>query len=387
MEALELLELIALGETSTVQFKRTVESPDKLAAELCAFANSEGGRLLFGVENDGTITGVTPDQVRELTSTIANVAANNIREPLFPTCEVVKVQNHNVLVVGVPESQAKPHFDKNGAIWVKNMADKRRVTSREELRRIFQDAHIFSADEMPVPRTSLEDLDLEALEAFYLKHYSQKLNETGLPLATLAANLNVARDHHLTLAGLLFFARQPQKYRPELITKAVAYPGESATDTATYLDSEDLDGTLPDQLAKAKAFLRRNLVKPQGEQNINTEGQWEIPEQALEELLVNMLVHRNYFISAPNKVFIFSNRVEIHSPGSLPNQLTVDQIKAGNSICRNPILLTLASKLLPYRGIGTGIRRALALHPQTEFFNDVAENRFRTVLTRITTRR
>lgn len=383
MEALELLELIALGETSTVQFKRTIESPDKLAAELCAFANSEGGLLLFGVENDGAIAGCTAEEVRALTSTIANVAQNNVREPLFPTCEVVKVQDKNVLVVRVAESEAKPHFDKNGAIWVKNMADKRRVTSREELRRIFQDAHVFSADEMPVPRSSLEDLDTPSLDAYYRKYFSQSIEVTGLPLARLAENLNLARGNHLTLAGLLFFGKHPQKYRPELVIKAVAYPGVSATDATKYLDSEDLDGTLPAQLAKAKAFLRRNLVKTQGNQNINTEGEWEIPEQALEELLVNMLVHRNYFISAPNKIFIYSDRVEIHSPGCLPNQLTVEQVKAGNSISRNPILLTLASKLLPYRGIGTGIRRALALHPKTELFNDVAENRFRSVLERV----
>lgn len=166
MEALELLDSISLGETSTVQFKRTLDSTDKLAAELCAFANSEGGMVLFGVENDGSISGLEPSEVRELNSRIASVASEKIREPLFPSSEVVKIEGKNVLLVSVPESESKPHFDGSGAIWVKNMADKRRVTSREELRRIFQDAHVFYADEQPVRRTSLADLDRIAFRDF-----------------------------------------------------------------------------------------------------------------------------------------------------------------------------------------------------------------------------
>lgn len=91
MEALELLDIISLGETSTVQFKRTLDSTDKLAAELCALANSEGGMILFGVENDGSIGGLEPSEVRELNSRIASVASEKIREPLFPYSEVVKM--------------------------------------------------------------------------------------------------------------------------------------------------------------------------------------------------------------------------------------------------------------------------------------------------------
>ncbi len=382
MEALELIDLIALGETSTVQFKRTLENREKLAAELCAFANSQGGILLFGVEDDGTISGLTPEEVRRLNTDVATVATDRIREPIYPTSEVVSVQNKNVLLVRVAESQSKPHFDHNGSIWVKSMGDKRRVTSREELRRIFQDAHVFYADEQPVVRTSLADLDTPTFTAFYLNDFNQSPESTGLPLGTLAENLNLARDGSLTLTGLLFFGQQPQRYRPELVLKAICYRGTDAATATGYLDSEDIGGTLPQQFAKAKAFIGRNLRRPQGEAGINSTGAWEIPEQAFEELLVNMLVHRNYFVAAPNKLFIFDDRVEIHSPGCLTNSLTVEQIKAGNSIPRNPILQSYASKLLPYRGIGTGIRRALALHPRIDLFNDTEENRFRIIARR-----
>ncbi len=381
MDALELLDIIELGETSTVQFKRTLDSPDKLAAELCAFANSEGGMIVFGVEDDGAITGLTPAEVRELNSKIANFAANKIQQPLYPSSEVVKVEGNNVLVVHVPESHSKPHFDPSGAIWVKNMSDKRRVTSREELRRIFQDAHIFYADEQPIHRSGIEDLDQAAFEAFYEQKFGESIDREKVSLIQLLENLNLIKKGNLTLAGLLFFGKHPDVFRPELMTKAVTFPGTEPTDSH-YLDSDDIAGTLPQQLQKAKSFTLRNLKKIQKEQSFNTEGIPEIPLEALEELLVNMLVHRNYFIAAPQKVFVFSDRIELHSPGTLPNALTVEQVKAGNSIPRNPVLHGLASKMMPYRGIGTGIRRALKLYSAIELYNEEAENRFRVVIQR-----
>ncbi|MDA3951970.1 MAG: putative DNA binding domain-containing protein [Spirochaeta sp.] len=379
MDAIELLDIIALGETSTVQFKRTMDSPDRSAAELCAFANSAGGILLFGVDDDGTVTGLEAAEVRDISSRVANVAAQRIREPLFPTSEVVKVDEKSVLVVHVSESSSKPHFDSSGAIWVKTMGDKRRVTSREELRRIFQDAHVFSADEQVIPRSSLADFNVEAFDEFYERQYGRRQETESDSLGRLLENLNLARDGHLTLAGLLFFGVDPQRLRPEFATKAVAFYGTDPADTR-YRDSEDLHGTLPQQLALGQAFIRRNLVKPQGDQSFNTEGRVQIPDEVLEELLVNMLVHRNYFIAAPQKLFIFADRLELISPGTLPNSLTVEQVKAGNSIPRNPILHGLASKIMPYRGIGTGIRRSLTLYPRIELHNDVEINRFRVVI-------
>lgn len=382
MEALELIDIVALGETSTVQFKRTLEDANDLAKELCAFANSQGGMILFGVEDDGTISGLAPEDIRELTSKIANVATQVIREPIDPTSEVVFVNDTRVLVVRVAESEAKPHFDRNGAIWVKALADKRRVTSREELRRIFQDAHVFYADEQPVVRTSLADLDVEAFSDFHAKFFGGVPGDSGIDLDRLIENHNVATEGRLTLAGLLFFGKSPQKYRPELVTKAVSWKTGAADDNAGYHDSEEFGGTLQQQLDESLAFLRRSLAKVQADGGINSPGQQEIPHQVFEELLVNMLVHRNYFLTAPQTIFVFPDRIEITSPGHLPNKLTVDQVKAGNSIPRNPILQSLASKLLPYRGIGTGIPRALKQHPAIEFVNELEANRFKAVIRR-----
>ncbi len=119
------------------------------------------------------------------------------------------------------------------------------------------------------------------------------------------------------------------------------------------------------------AFVMRNLRKVQAGQGINAPGAPEIPPVVFEELLVNALAHRDYLVSAPIRLFIFDNRIEIVSPGHLPDNLTVAKIRTGNSNIRNPILVSYIAKgLLPYRGLGSGIKRALENWPEIDFTDD-----------------
>ena len=117
---------------------------------------------------------------------------------------------------------------------------------------------------------------------------------------------------------------------------------------------------------------------------MNSVGRPEIPKIVLEELVANALVHRDYFVLSPVRVFIFSDRVEIVSPGHLPNNLTVANIKAGNSNTRNPVLASFAYQILPYRGFGSGILRALENYSDIEFIDDREGNQFKCIINRIT---
>ena len=130
-------------------------------------------------------------------------------------------------------------------------------------------------------------------------------------------------------------------------------------------------------------YILGNIKHLQLDQNVNAVGEPEIPREALEELLANALIHRDYFVSAPVRIFVFSNRIEIISPGHLPNNLTIENIKSGNSNIRNPILASYATKILPYRGLGSGIRRALKAYPDIEFFDDRDSNQFKVVIMRV----
>jgi ATP-dependent DNA helicase RecG len=137
------------------------------------------------------------------------------------------------------------------------------------------------------------------------------------------------------------------------------------------VDTEDFSGPLRKVFDDSLAFVMRNLHKVQAGRGVNAPGLPEIPESVFEELLVNALIHRDYLVSAPIRLFIFDNRIEIISPGHLPNNLTVDKIRAGISNIRNPILVSFVAKgLLPYHGLGSGIKRALEGWPDIDFADD-----------------
>jgi ATP-dependent DNA helicase RecG len=150
------------------------------------------------------------------------------------------------------------------------------------------------------------------------------------------------------------------------------------------VDSADIIGRIQTQFEDSLGFMLRNLRREQNGQSVNSTGEVEIPRIVLEELLANALIHRDYFVSAPVRIFIFDDRVEIISPGHLPNNLTVANIQSGNSNVRNPILASFAPKLLPYRGLGNGILRALKEYPAIEFVDDREGNQFRVVIRRRT---
>lgn len=379
MEAIELIELIARGEDTRTQFKKgqDVTNTKSLAGEMAAFANSKGGKILIGIADDGSIIGLSPDDIRRINQLISNTATNCVHPSINPETDNISVGGGIVMVVTVPEGISKPYADNEGVFWVKSGADKRRVTSREEVQRMLQSADLVHADEVSVDGTTSGDIDLDHFGTFFMKLFRERLDETGIPLGQLLNNLGLARDAQLNLAGLLLFGRNPQRHRPAFVIKAVSFVGNDPTGDR-YRDSQDIGGCLRDLYKETISFLTRNLRRLQDGKGFNTEGDLEVSPAALEELVVNMLLHRDYFISAPWRVFMFDNRIELISPGALPNNITVENIRNGVSIIRNPIIASYATKAdeLPYRGIGTGIRRALAAVPELELESDHESNLF-----------
>ena len=225
---------------------------------------------------------------------------------------------------------------------------------------------------------------MDYFDEFYQKEFNHSFREEELNLKTLLSNLNLYKEDRINLAGLLLFCKNPQKYKPQFNIKAIHFDGKEDT-SENYLDSEDIEGILAKQYVNGMAFIKRNLKKEQNDKPRNTIGELIINVRVFEELLVNALIHRDYFINSPIKLFIFNDRLEIISPGILPNNLTIENIKSGVSNQRNPIISSFATKQkpplgLPYRGIGTGVKLAFKLYSQIEFFNDIDNNLFRVII-------
>jgi ATP-dependent DNA helicase RecG len=244
---------------------------------------------------------------------------------------------------------------------------------------MFQSAGLVHADEIPVSGMTVADVDVLYFSNFFEDVYGETVEKQNIPLEKLLENMNLAKKGTLNLAGALLFSRRSRYMLPSFIVKAVAYP-DTDIDREHYKDSRDFSGKLEEVFSGALAFIMNNIPYAQGKQNVNSIAEPVVPQTVWEELLANALLHRDYFISAAIRIFLFKDRAEIISPGHLPNNLTIENIKAGNSVIRNPILASFGTKVLPYRGLGNGIRRALKIHENIEFIDDREGNQFKVIV-------
>ncbi|MCL2832358.1 MAG: putative DNA binding domain-containing protein [Treponema sp.] len=372
----ELQQLIQGGESSKVQFKERLPHPDSFAHELIAFANSAGGKIIIGVnDKTGELNGLSFDEIQLTNQQIVNIASQKVYPPVFITSETISVNNQQILIINIEEGLSKPYKDSNGTIYLKNGSDKRKVTSNDEIARLLGSKSLL-ADETEIYETSKNDVAVWLFADYFKKEFGMSYEEKGLTEEQALIAKKVIRNNHLTLAGLLFFAFEPQKYRPAFTVKTVTFIGNDIGSNNYRSKPEDLTGIIPELFKQGMQYLKSSIRYLQNGQGFNSHGIPEVSIIALEEVLQNALIHRDYFKNAPVRLLIFDNRIEIISPGKLPNSLTVEEIKYGNPVIRNNQIAMFASRTLPYSGLGSGIRRALNGQPDMEFINDIAGDQF-----------
>ena len=382
----ELKDMCLCGETTKVQFKESPIAQKDAAREMIAFANSKGGVMLFGVEDKtGMVKGLSYEDIQQMSRELGNAANEQVKPTIYIETEVVRVDDKHVLVCSIAEGRNKPYKNLQGEIWVKQGADKRRITENAEILGLFQDSGSYHPEAAGVNDTTFADLDRYALDDYLQKVYSTSLDGFGNSVEQVLKNIHVLdRNGTPTLAGYLFFAKHPEFQCPTLMVKAVSFFGNELAGTH-YRDTKEILGNMPLIYDKVMTFLKANLHNVQEEgASFNTLGKLEIPEGILEEVVQNALIHRDLLRPAPIRIFIFDNRVEIISPGALAGGLTEDDIRKGKTYQRNPFMATFATNALHYRGIGSGIVRILADYPNIDIENDVEGNEFKVILWRTT---
>lgn len=373
----ELVQLCKLGETTTTQYKLEFTTQKQIAEELVAFANTRGGVIIFGAEDKtGKMIGLTYEQVQYTTRELGNTANEQVRPIIYLETEVVMHEEKAFLLAYVKNGEYKPYKDLSGNIWVKQGADKRRVTENSEIRRLLQSSHQYQVDEDGVDGTSENDIDTKALDEYFKSVFNKRPDEFKIPVSAVLKNAHITDDlGRLTIAGLMFFSKEPQLYRPQFCIKAVWFIGNHIGGTQ-YHDSRDITGTIPEMYEDAIRWLKSCLNRPQNGQSFNSEGILEIPEIVLEELVQNALVHLDLLKPAAIRLLVFDNRIEIVNPGCLPDGQTIEEILMGNSDPRNPQLAQFGSKTMPYRGLGSGIPRVMSEDCDVELIDRPDGNQF-----------
>ena len=369
-----------------------------MSCEMVALSNSRGGMIVVGIDDKtGRINPLSFVEVQETTNLLGSLASEGVVPQILLDIENVQMEGGVIVVVTVKQGRNKPYRDSKGIVWVKQGADKRKVFDNAELIAMLMENGQMHPDSMPVNGTSIKDLDENTLRDYLLNRFRsdferQQLSITELrhrsldeiagilsqtPEGILKNNGLVMEDGTLTVAALMLMGKYPQRWLPAFTVRCVSFVGNSIGGTEFRDKSgNDADGNAVHLYNYIISFLTRNLRKKQVEKDFNSQGELEVSTASLSEIVTNGILHRSYVIEAPLRVFIFDNRIEIHSPGLLPEGVSMESIKHGASVPRNKLLFNHGINLLPYTGAGSGITRALKFTPDIKFENDETLNEF-----------
>ena len=365
MNAEDVRARLRTGEDSRTELKSVSGGPpsaDTVAKEITAFANSGGGDVIFGVEDDCSVTGVgSSKDAEELQRRIVQTCRDSVEPPLRTTLLVLELDGERVVVVHVPGYRPGRPFRGRSKYFVRDGPVSREAT-RQELAALFASvsAHY---DECPVDGASRDDLDPERIEAFLARAHPPA--PRGAQESYLRALKAITKEGVPTVCGVLLFADNPRAFLVDAYVSALRVPGTVLRNEFT--DRRDIGGPLDEQLRESVAFLSRNVSVPAGVRGIERRDA-RIPEEAWREAVVNALCHRDYSVTSQTRLYVFDDRVEIANPGRLLNELTLDGIRLGGvSQRRNPYLSAAMARIGHAENIGVGVPEMFRLVRDTGY--------------------
>lgn len=390
MNKTELFEIRANGENSGVEFKRDDVRPEQLAKECVAMLNLRGGSVLLGIEDDGTITGLTRENTEEWV--MDTVFGQYIKPQTIPYYEEINTGDGKVGLIFLEQGVAKPYAVVNNNredVYIR--AGKiSKLANREILLRLIQEGGHYYVESLPLNGTSLRDLDLERFRWYYQAFYENiDLFDEG-KLTDVLQKLDFLHQRRengfvLTVSGLLLFGEAPSRKLPQAGFRIIAYQGKEQDLNASHDELVDgpivgitenkqmvKSGLLHRVMDRLQSFLSKEQM---GKDGITRYRQWQYPPEVLRELVVNAVAHRDWTKNNTNKIEIFEDRIEITSAGSIPNTLTIEKIKAGLQYPRNPNLVRVCRDVGLMEDRGMGIRRkVIPLLKEQGFPDPVFEN-------------
>ena len=345
----EIKRQIRLGEDSHWEFKEIVfvgnkprgPSRDDLADELAAFANTDGGVLLCGVTDSGDVQGMSRGQMDALEQLLTEVCTDKIKPPIRPIIVRREIEDGKPFLV-VQVERGDTQHDSPGGSYYRVGSSKRPMTSDERLRLAQQRAQsrFLWFDKQPVPGTGFGSLD----ESFWKPLLSAE-GAAAPELALEKMGLLTSDENGVTratVAGVLLCTRSPEEWLPNACISATCYRGKDRA--SGQIDTQIITGPLNRQIAEAVAFTRRNMRVGAYKNPARTDLP-QYSERALFEAIVNAVVHRDYAIQGSRiRISMFADRLEINSPGSLPNNLTIDSMAVRQST-RNEALASMLGRI------------------------------------------
>ena len=349
----ELSRLIKQGENESVEFKSSRVRPESLSREIVAFANTNGGTLIIGIEDDGFIAGVSLKKNFE--EWVANVTRNNVVPAINIKTSKIEVNKKKLIVLSIPKGVDRPYQTIEDKYYLR-VGSTNRTATKSELLRLFQASGVFHYDLTPVKNTSIKSLNLGKLDDYFQKYQFGFMEEEESQKKQLLQNIDVlTANNEATLGGLLIFGINPTKGLPQNGISFAYFKGTEIDDE--LLDKKVIEGTLDTQIDTLSVLLTKYLAAPSkivGNKRIDSKAVY--PEKVFRELITNAVVHRNYSISgSKTRVFLFEDRLEVISPGRLPNTITIEKLPYGVSFAVNPVVVKFMENLRYIDQLGRGL--------------------------------
>lgn len=380
MTRIELRELIINGENSNVEFKRDDVHPTSLAKEMSALLNREGGVILLGVEDNGEVSGISESH-GSTEERVMNIAQNNIQPSVVPIFLSIRMDEDNS--VGVikltPNTSSKPYRARKNNAWVTyvRVGTTLREARREEEVRLYQSAGLVNYETKPVLNSGLKSLDLQRIS-----NYFQFILEMSVPphdepheweQILLNSDLLIETGNGVcaSFAGLLLFGKNPNRRLPQAGVTAVVFPG-TEKDYNT-IDEEVIRGPLVPLFSKNRSvigssvidrsveFVKRNMDSVAWLEGARRQLKKAFPIDAVREAIINAVTHRDYMREGTDiEVSMYADRLEIISPGDLPNGVTVEKMKRGIiRVTRNELLKQVLRDCRYIEHFGLGVRKRI----------------------------
>ncbi|PKP61040.1 MAG: histidine kinase [Candidatus Altiarchaeales archaeon HGW-Altiarchaeales-1] len=361
MDAEKLKEIIRNGESSTVEFKETLTYKLPLEKEIVAFLNLRGGKILIGVSDDKDIVGIDEKELKDIEEKIMNKCRSVVKPEIIPIYETVFVDGKYVVVLEV-RGIDKPYYvfkDDRKTYYIRVGTTEREAT-REELKRLFQASGMIHYEENPVFGSKPEDLDIKEIEKYFIEKRNidtSKMNKYERTNILINAGIlcNVEGEILCSVAGILLFGKEPAKFLPQSGMMFAHFDGNEISGKLT--DRKELKGTLVKNIEEMVNIINLNLPEQSEIQGLKRVEKVLYPCDVIREAIVNACAHRDYTIFGSKiMVFLFNDRLEIKSPGKLPNSITIENIKIGRSVRRNHLIAQFLNDYRYMEKLGLGIR-------------------------------
>ncbi|GFO73292.1 ATP-dependent DNA helicase RecG [Bathymodiolus japonicus methanotrophic gill symbiont] len=370
----ELLEIIANGENSGVEFKRDDIRPEQLAKEIVALVNFQGGQIILGVEDDGTISGLRRPNAEEW---VMNVVRDKIHPQILPFYEKIKIDDGVfVAIITFPLGISKPYVlrDRQEEKVFIRIGSTSQLATREQQMRLFELGGMLHTEVLPVARTNSDCLDRSRLE----NYLSDILQDPDIPKADDDWEIRLAGLGFLnepnglcSVAGLLLFGKNPRQYLKQAGLRVFAFDGEDKEYKANLdliIDAPLVgrwdvtesvkqlidNGLIENFIEQVKPFITQEVDEI--DEDFRRELEWFYPSGAVREALINALAHRDWTRFVDIEVGIYSDRLEVISPGALQNSMTVDKMVLGQRSPRNPIIMEVLRDYGYVDARGMGVR-------------------------------